>query len=112
MDLDAQYEPHISDDEEDDNLARELKRKVTKHGPDDQFVPVHIGKDFERVIMIESELSEEVKAALVKCLKNYYTDLFAWNAADMPGISPDIACHHLSSTQRRHISCDRLSRSI
>lgn len=51
-DLDALYEPHNSNDEEDDILSRELKRKIARPKPDDQFVPVQIGKDLEKVITI------------------------------------------------------------
>lgn len=67
-DLDARYEPNSSDDEEDDVLPRELKKKITKPKTNDQFVLVQIGDDPGKVIMIGSDLYEEVKTALVECL--------------------------------------------
>lgn len=50
----------------------------------------------------------EVKVTRVKCLRNY-ADLFAWSAADKPGIPPDIACHHLSVNPKANwvVQCRR-----
>lgn len=81
--LDARYKPHSSDNEEDNILAKELKKKITRPELDGQFLPIQFGYDPRKVIMIGSDLFDEVKTALVKCLRNY-ADLFAWSVADMP----------------------------
>lgn len=44
--------------------------------------------------MVRSDLSDEVRETLIKCLREH-DDLFARSAADMPEIGPDTACHHL-----------------
>lgn len=45
--------------------------------------------------MVGSDLSDEVRMALMNFLHEH-CDLFSWSIADMPGLSPDIACHHLA----------------
>ncbi|KAK8916849.1 hypothetical protein KSP39_PZI022199 [Platanthera zijinensis] len=58
-----------------------------------QEVPIAEGE--ERKLSINSELPEDQKAELISCLlKNL--DVFAWSAEDMPGVDPDVACHHLN----------------
>lgn len=94
-DLDSHYEPYSSEDKEDDILAKELKKKIARQEPDGQFISIQIGDDPQKAIKIRSDLSVEVKTALVACLRNY-ADLFTWNAADISGISPEMACHRLS----------------
>ncbi|KAK8940806.1 hypothetical protein KSP39_PZI010808 [Platanthera zijinensis] len=56
---------------------------------------VPIAKGGERKLSINSELPEDQRAELISCLlKNL--DVFAWSAEDMPGVDPDVACHHLN----------------
>ncbi|MCI76624.1 hypothetical protein A2U01_0097894, partial [Trifolium medium] len=40
-------------------------------------------------------LLDLVKRQLEACLKEN-AELFAWNAAEMPGIDPEVACHQLT----------------
>ncbi|KAK8957538.1 hypothetical protein KSP39_PZI001121 [Platanthera zijinensis] len=57
------------------------------------YVPIAEGE--ERKLSINSELPEDQRAELISCLlKNL--DVFAWSAEDMPGVDPDVACHHLN----------------
>ncbi|KAK8940807.1 hypothetical protein KSP39_PZI010809 [Platanthera zijinensis] len=58
-----------------------------------QEVPIAEGE--ERKLSINSELPENQKAELISCLLKYL-DVFAWSAEDMPGVDPDVACHHLN----------------
>ncbi|KAK8945084.1 hypothetical protein KSP39_PZI007855 [Platanthera zijinensis] len=48
-----------------------------------------------RKLSINSELPEDQKAELISCLLENL-DVFAWSAEDMPGVDPDVACHHLN----------------
>nr|KYP43464.1 Retrovirus-related Pol polyprotein from transposon 17.6 [Cajanus cajan] len=49
----------------------------------------------EQVTYLSSQLSE-VEARDIKQILVKYSDLFAWTAADMPGIDPSFHCHRLS----------------
>ena len=40
-------------------------------------------------------MSSEEKAELEEILKEN-VDVFAWDAYDVPGIDPELACHHLN----------------
>jgi len=44
---------------------------------------------------IDIYLIKPLKERLVECLYQNF-NLFAWIAADMPGIDPKVACHRLS----------------
>jgi hypothetical protein len=44
---------------------------------------------------IGKDLLELGKNQLIACLREN-ADLFAWSAADMPGINPSVACHQLT----------------
>nr|KYP68865.1 Retrovirus-related Pol polyprotein from transposon 297 family [Cajanus cajan] len=54
-----------------------------------------LGKDEEQVTFLSSQLSVADARDIQKVLREY-SDLFAWTAADMPGIDPDFHCHRLS----------------
>ncbi|KAK8956542.1 hypothetical protein KSP39_PZI001118 [Platanthera zijinensis] len=58
-----------------------------------QEVPIAEGEG--RKLSINSELPEDQKAELISCLLENL-DVFAWSAEDMPGVDPDVACHHLN----------------
>ncbi|MCI61955.1 hypothetical protein A2U01_0083212, partial [Trifolium medium] len=47
------------------------------------------------VIKIGVGLPDLVKRQLEACLKEN-AELFAWSAAEMPGIDPEVACHQLT----------------
>ncbi|XP_014511473.1 uncharacterized protein LOC106770166 [Vigna radiata var. radiata] len=57
--------------------------------------PVIVGKDLTQVTTIARGLEEEVEKKLRATLWRN-RDLFAWTAADMPGIHPSIMSHRLS----------------
>ena len=48
--------------------------------------------DLEQYFQVGSRLPPMEKAKLVKFLKANI-DVFAWNAYDVPGIDPGLACH-------------------
>ncbi|KAK8914358.1 hypothetical protein KSP39_PZI023487 [Platanthera zijinensis] len=58
-----------------------------------QEIPIAEGEG--RKLSINSELPEDQKAELISCLLGNL-DVFAWSAEDMPGVDPDVACHHLN----------------
>ncbi|KAI5442395.1 hypothetical protein KIW84_011461 [Lathyrus oleraceus] len=66
--------------------------------PDGEFELIPLGDDPERTVKIGKGLPEETREELVACLKEN-SDLFAWNAAEMPGLDPEIACHKLALDQ-------------
>ncbi|KAI5400275.1 hypothetical protein KIW84_065260 [Lathyrus oleraceus] len=63
--------------------------------PDGEFELIPLGNDPERTVKIGKGLPEETREELVACLKEN-SDLFAWNAAEMPELDPEIACHKLA----------------
>ncbi|KAI5431737.1 hypothetical protein KIW84_035778 [Lathyrus oleraceus] len=63
--------------------------------PDGEFELIPLGDDPERTVKIGKGLPEETREELVACLKEN-SDLFAWNAAEMRGLDPEIACHKLA----------------
>lgn len=100
IDLDAHCMPDSSQDEEDDTLTKKLKKKIKRHDPDGEFLPIHIVEDHENTLKIGTDLPDNVKEELVKCLRKD-VDLFIRSATDMPSISMDIACHHLVVAQKQ-----------
>jgi len=76
--------------EQKDSLNAKLLRPI----PDSEFELVPFGDDPSKNFKIGKDLPELVKAQLIACLREN-ADLFAWSAADMPGIVLSIACHQL-----------------
>ena len=72
-----------------------LNAKLLRPIPDGDFELVSFGNDPSKNFKIGKDLPELVKAQLTACLREN-TDLFAWSAADMPGIDPSVACHQLT----------------
>jgi len=72
-----------------------LNAKFLRPIPDGEFKLVPFGDDPSKNFKIGKGLPELVKAQLIACLREN-TDLFAWSAADMPGIDPSVACHKLT----------------
>lgn len=56
--LDAHYEPDNFEDEKEDALTRELKKKNMRPEPDGEFLPIRLGDDPAKVVMIGSDLSD------------------------------------------------------
>jgi len=77
--------------EQKDPLSAKLLRPI--HDGEFELVPFrdNPSKNFK----IGKDLPELVKAQLIACLREN-ADLFAWSAADMPGIDPCVACHQLT----------------
>jgi hypothetical protein len=69
-----------------------LNAKLLRPIPDGEFELVHFGNDPSKKFKIDNDLLEIVKAQLVACLGEI-AYLFAWSAADLPGIDPSVACH-------------------
>ena len=54
----------------------------------------------EKVTYVGTLLQEELKQELVRFLRNN-RDVFAWTAADMPGIDPSFMTHKLNVNPER-----------
>lgn len=94
-DLDARYDPDSKEEEGDDALARELKKGIKRPEPDGEFIQIQLGEDPKKTVRIGVDLSDDVREKLTQCLRDH-ADLFAWSAADMLGIPPEVECHHLA----------------
>jgi len=77
--------------EKKDPLNAKLLRPIL----DGEFELVPFGSDPSKNFKIRKDLPELVKAQLVACLREN-ADLFAWSAADMPGIDASVAYHQLT----------------
>ncbi|GFY93718.1 hypothetical protein Acr_09g0001640 [Actinidia rufa] len=70
-------------------------RETNNTKPLEEVVPISIHPDYpDRHIMIGTELTDELRFALVNFLKKNY-DVFAWSQGDVPSIDPEIAMHKL-----------------
>ncbi|KAM2236788.1 hypothetical protein ACFX1S_012219 [Malus domestica] len=64
--------------------------------PVEELENVSISKDHpDRMVKIGTTLSRPIRLLLIFFLQEN-AEVFAWSYKDMPGISPDIICHHLS----------------
>ena len=71
--------------------------------------------DPEKLAYVGTQLPVLIKEEIVNCLKQNL-DVFAWTPKDMPGISPNVICHHLNvdpqykpvRQKKRNIAPDRL----
>ncbi|GAU10317.1 hypothetical protein TSUD_422660, partial [Trifolium subterraneum] len=79
----------------DDLLIKENYRPI----PDGEFELVPIGEDPTKGVKIGADLPDLVKRQLKACLREN-AELFAWSAAEMPGIDPEVACHQLTIDPR------------
>ncbi|GAU10535.1 hypothetical protein TSUD_420870, partial [Trifolium subterraneum] len=75
----------------DDLLIKENYRPI----PDGEFELVPLGEDPTKGVKIGADLPDLVKRQLKACLREN-AELFAWSAAEMPGIDPEVACHQLT----------------
>ncbi|GAU46144.1 hypothetical protein TSUD_401460 [Trifolium subterraneum] len=79
----------------DDLLIKENYRPI----PDGEFELVPLGEDPTKGVNIGADLPDLVKRQLKACLREN-AKLFAWSAAEMPGIDPEVACHQLTIDPR------------
>ncbi|MCI81964.1 hypothetical protein A2U01_0103238, partial [Trifolium medium] len=61
--------------------------KIYRPIPDGDFEIIPLGEDPTKGIKIDTRLPDLVKKHLEACLKQN-VELFAWSAAEMPGIDP------------------------
>ena len=76
-----------------EELARMLKQKskvIQSHEESVEVVNLGLNEEAKE----GSTLEEEVKAKLIKLLKDYM-DVLAWSYQDMLGLDTDIVVHHL-----------------
>ncbi|KAM1777701.1 hypothetical protein ACFX11_044327 [Malus domestica] len=77
------------DDPRDDSFTQQAQ-------PAEELENVSISKDHpDRMVKIGTTLSPPLRLSLISFLQEN-VEVFAWSYKDMPGISPDIICHHLS----------------
>ncbi|GAU10518.1 hypothetical protein TSUD_423590, partial [Trifolium subterraneum] len=76
-------------------LIKESYRPI----PDGEFELVPLGEDPTKGVKIGADLPDLVKRQLKACLREN-AELFAWSAAEMPGIDPEVACHQLTIDPR------------
>ncbi|KAI5406559.1 hypothetical protein KIW84_053046 [Lathyrus oleraceus] len=92
------HRPRLSHRAGRDRRGRFPKERSLEHPvrpiPDGEFELIPLGDDPERTVKIGKGLPEETREELVACLKEN-SDLFAWNAAEMPGLDPEIAIDKL-----------------
>ncbi|GFS42455.1 hypothetical protein Acr_00g0079950 [Actinidia rufa] len=70
-------------------------RETNNTKPLEEVVPISIHPDYpDHHIMIGTELTDELRFALINFLKKNY-DVFAWSQGDVLGIDPEIAMHKL-----------------
>ncbi|GAU43618.1 hypothetical protein TSUD_185110 [Trifolium subterraneum] len=79
----------------DDLLIKENYRPI----PDGEFELVPLGEDPAKGVKIGADLPDLVKRQLKACLREN-AELFAWSAAEMPGIDSEVACHQLTIDPR------------
>ncbi|GAU44435.1 hypothetical protein TSUD_129290 [Trifolium subterraneum] len=84
-------------------LIREQNQRIREENyrriPDGEFELVSLGEDLTKGVKIGADLPDLVKRQLKACLREN-VELFAWSAAKMPGIDPEVACHQLTIDPR------------
>nr|XP_017250801.1 PREDICTED: uncharacterized protein LOC108221433 [Daucus carota subsp. sativus] len=85
--------------EEDLDVREEEEERKGK--PAEDLVPIPLyTEEPEKVTYVGTLLQEELKQELVRFLRNN-RDVFAWTAADMPGIDPPFMTHKLNVNPER-----------
>ncbi|CAJ2653385.1 unnamed protein product [Trifolium pratense] len=98
VDIDARLTKKEHQEEKQKDLA-DAEKKIYRPIPDGDFELVPLGEDPLKGIKIGTGLPDFVKKQLIACLKDN-AELFAWSAAEMPGIDPEVACHQLTLDPR------------
>ncbi|KAK2376303.1 hypothetical protein QL285_077105 [Trifolium repens] len=98
VELDSRYykkehreEKKLRKKKEEDDASKENLRPI----PDGDFELVLFGEDPARGVKIGAGLPDLARKQLKACLREN-ADLFAWSAAEMPGLDPEVACHQLT----------------
>ena len=74
--------------DEVDEITLEDPRKTKNTKPLEEVTPISIHPDYpDRHVMIETELTEELRKASVTFFKKNY-DVFAWSQCHIPGKDP------------------------
>jgi hypothetical protein len=102
VDLDARITEEELKDENEDPITKKVHRPI----PDGEFEITPLGEDPAKGIKIGAGMPELVKRQLEACLKDY-VELFAWSAAEIPGIDPEVACHQLTIDHRARVVVQR-----
>ncbi|XP_058755629.1 uncharacterized protein LOC131628838 [Vicia villosa] len=63
--------------------------------PEGDFELVPLGDNPDKAVKIGKDIPDLARKQIIACLRAN-ADLFAWRAAEMPGLDPEVACHHLS----------------
>ncbi|GAU50120.1 hypothetical protein TSUD_192410 [Trifolium subterraneum] len=83
----------------EDRQGRPSDQRKLSSIPDGEFELVPLGEDPTKGVKIGADLPDLVKRQLKACLREN-AELFAWSAAEMPGIDPEVACHQLTIDPR------------
>ncbi|KAM2188772.1 hypothetical protein ACFX1R_032275 [Malus domestica] len=87
--LDIHDDNSQPDDPQDDYFTQQAK-------PAEELEKVSISKDYsDRMVKIGTTLSPSIWLSLISFLQEN-TEVFTWSYEDIPDISPNIICHHLS----------------
>ncbi|XP_056696908.1 uncharacterized protein [Spinacia oleracea] len=62
--------------------------------PDQEMEDIFLEDNSDRSVRIGKGLSSGLRIDLIRLLRDH-KDIFAWSAADMPGINPKLICHKL-----------------
>ncbi|GFS37978.1 hypothetical protein Acr_00g0055000 [Actinidia rufa] len=98
--LNAPVAQNVGDDievlrDEVEQLTLADPRETNNTKPFEEVVLISIYLEYpDRHIMIDTELTDELRFALINFLKKNF-DIFAWSQGDVPGIDPEIAMHKL-----------------
>ncbi|MCI76432.1 hypothetical protein A2U01_0097702, partial [Trifolium medium] len=76
--------------------------KIYRPIPDGDFEIIPLGEDPSKGIKIGMGLPDLVRKQLEACLKQN-AELFAWSAAEISGIDPEVACHQLTIDPRASV---------
>ena len=90
------------------------RQEAKRPEPGGELVEVQISREIFQMARINKNLSNSLKGKLVAFLRENM-ELFAWTAADMPGIDPKFMNHRLSifpnvrpvAQKRRKISLEK-----
>ncbi|MCI80097.1 hypothetical protein A2U01_0101368, partial [Trifolium medium] len=72
----------------------EATKEIPRQIPDSDFELVPLGEDPSRGVKIDTRLPDLARKQLKACLREN-AELFAWSAAEMPGLDPEVVCHQL-----------------
>ncbi|XP_058725992.1 uncharacterized protein LOC131597305 [Vicia villosa] len=90
VDLDSRF---LGEPEQSTNAS--TLEGILRPIPDGDFELVALGEDPTRGVKIGADLPDLAKRQLKACLREN-TDLLDWSSAEMPGLDPEVSCHHLT----------------